>query len=99
MTEADWRHPRAHSLGMLINGEATDETDARGRPIEGDTLLLLINGGDAAITFDLPAQDIPGHWEKLVDTCEADQRGASVGSVNLEANSLVLLRYQRSAAQ
>ena len=34
---------------MLIYGDATDETDDRGRPITGDTLLLLFNAGDDAV--------------------------------------------------
>jgi glycogen operon protein len=96
MTEPDWRSPRTHSLGMLINGEATDETDSRGRPIEGDTLLLLINAGDEGITFDLPAQDLAGRWEKLIDTCESDRGEGAVDSVNLVAHSLVLLIYRLS---
>ena len=41
MTDEDWHNPNNRALGMLIHGEATDEQDDRGRPIKGDTLLLL----------------------------------------------------------
>src|SRR6266702_794720 len=42
MTDADWGDPESRILGMLIHGRATDEVDERGRPIFGDTLLLLM---------------------------------------------------------
>ena len=41
MTDDDWRNANNHALGMLIYGDATDETDDRGRPIKGETLLLV----------------------------------------------------------
>ena len=36
MTGDDWHDAQAHVLGMLIHGQATDETDDRGRPITGE---------------------------------------------------------------
>ena len=35
MSDDDWDEPDAHVLGMLIDGEATDEVDDRGRPVVG----------------------------------------------------------------
>ena len=37
LTEADWEDANVQSLGMLINGDATDETDDTGQPIN-DTM-------------------------------------------------------------
>ena len=37
MTGDDWNDWNNHALGMLIYGDATDETDDRGRPVRGDT--------------------------------------------------------------
>ena len=34
MTHEDWHDAESHAIGMLIYGDATDETDDRGRPIE-----------------------------------------------------------------
>ena len=36
---------------MLIDGEATDEVDERGHAVNGDTLLILMNSGDAGRPF------------------------------------------------
>jgi glycogen operon protein len=78
---------------MLIDGQATDETDARGRPVKGDTLLLLLNGGAGRVAFHLPQRSTPGGWMELVDTASAPSGAVRAQSVRLEAHSLVLLRY------
>ena len=44
MTDEDWADRSNHILGMIVPGQATDEVNERGRPIFGDTLLLLVNG-------------------------------------------------------
>ena len=59
MTQGDWNDRSRHTLGMLISGEASDETDDRGRPIQGDTMLLLLNNGHEAVRFTLPV--LTGH--------------------------------------
>ena len=48
LSDVDWRDVNSHSLGMLIDGAATDEVDERGHAVHGDTLLLIMNSGDAA---------------------------------------------------
>jgi isoamylase len=93
MTEADWQDPKNHVLGMLIDGRATDETDARGRPIEGDTLLLALNGGRSARYFRLPKREGQGAWSELVRTASPERRVLRGDAIHLAAHSLVLLRY------
>ena len=34
LTELDWHDPNTHVLGMLIHGQATDEKDDHGRPVD-----------------------------------------------------------------
>ncbi|HSL09887.1 MAG TPA: glycogen debranching protein GlgX, partial [Actinomycetota bacterium] len=53
MGDADWQDPENRVLGMLMPGRATDETDARGRPIHGRTLLLLLNSGSRSRSYTL----------------------------------------------
>jgi isoamylase len=95
MTESDWREAENHALGMLIDGDATDETDARGRPSKGDTLLLLFNGGNARVPFCLPAQDGRGQWVTLVHTAVRDTDAVVGDGIVLLPYSMVLLRYGR----
>jgi glycogen operon protein len=78
---------------MLIYGDATDETDDRGRPIKGETLMLLLNGSDKPVTFAMPAIEGDGIWADMIDTARRELHVVAEGSVNVDAFSLLLLRY------
>ena len=93
MGESDWHDGKNHVLGMLIDGKATDEIDSRGRPIEGDTLLLVLNGGPTARYFRLPEMEMQGSWYELVRTASPERRVLRGEAIHLAAHSLVLARY------
>ena len=95
MTEADWRDGTRRVLGMLISGEAADETDDRGRPVKGDTMLLWLNGGFETMACTAPAVPDPGTWVALLDTAREDDapRALDGDSAAVEGFSLVLLRH------
>ena len=94
MTAAEWEDPANHLLGMLIRGEASDETDQRGRRLNGDPILLLLNGGGRTKSFSLPAIGRPGTWTELVDTAHPAPRPVQEDRVSLVPHSLKLLRYE-----
>ena len=94
LQQADWQNGENHLLGMLISGHATDETDDRGRPIHGDTLLLILNGGDGDCRFTLPRVPEEGFWMTLLDSAHSECHGPQDGSsVMVAAHSLLLLRH------
>jgi glycogen operon protein len=93
MTDAEWNDPGNHVLGMLIRGEATDEVDERGRPLLGEAILLLVNGGARTKPFTLPVLD-GGAWAEVIDTAHPSPRAVRQSVVNLAAHSLMLLRYE-----
>ncbi|MFL5581920.1 MAG: glycogen debranching protein GlgX [Gemmatimonadaceae bacterium] len=104
MRQENWDDLVTHSLGMLVHGEATDDTDDRGRPIHGDTMLLLINASPGEVRFTLPAVDVPAQagderranvWTVLVDTARDELRLTEAGMHSLSPYSLVLLRHGR----
>jgi glycogen operon protein len=100
MTNEDWHNPESRALGMLIYGEATDETDDRGRPISGETLLLLTNSGESPVCFSLPViESQPGShhpehglWTELLDTTHRELAIVE-STVEVGAFGLTLLRY------
>src|SRR5215467_7576354 len=92
-TGRDWGNGNNRAIGMLIWGDATDETDDRGRPIVGETLLIIFNGGSEPTEFTLPQIDGGGIWTELVDTARRELRVVSTGCVEVAPNSLVMLRY------
>jgi isoamylase len=91
LTHADWHDPERRSVGMLIHGEATDERDERGRPLVGDTLLLLLNAGAEPVHFTLPAAE---GWEVLLRTApDTPASGYPFERFSLPHRSLALLRH------
>ncbi|HYG71371.1 MAG TPA: glycogen debranching protein GlgX [Actinomycetota bacterium] len=101
MTDEDWGDGENHVLGMLLHGRATDEVDERGRPIFGQTVLMLLNGGTRSRPFTLPRfEDEPGVWRILLHTAQPGQRVVRGEAVTLVAHAFVLLRYEdrRTAA-
>jgi glycogen operon protein len=93
MTDVDWRDAKAQTLGMLIDGAATDEVDERGHAVCGDTLLLIMNSGESAQSFVLPPLGGKNMWVIMVDTAREDMPVVKKSKVSLEAHSLMLLRH------
>jgi glycogen operon protein len=94
MTGDDWSDESNHVLGMLIRGEAPEEVDERGRPLRGDSLLLLLNGGARSKPFILPTLERPGAWTEVLDTSHELPRPVREDRVHLAAHSLILLSFQ-----
>src|SRR5204863_9541320 len=65
-----WTSPDTRAIGVRLNGDAILEVDERGRRISGDTLLLLLNADEEAVTFDLPSAAPIERWETLFDTAD-----------------------------
>ncbi len=93
MTEADWAERENRTLGMLLQGRATDDVDERGRTIFGETVLLLLNGGARSRLYTLPRAERPGAWEELLNTAHPGRRLVKLPTVNLTAHSTILLRF------
>jgi hypothetical protein len=93
MTQEDWRNPDLRTLGMLIAGTATDETDERGHLLHGDTELLIANASDQDIRFEVPKLDGPGVWIEVIDSARPERHVIDEGWVFVDAHALVLLRH------
>jgi len=94
MTMQDWADPHNHVLGMLIRGQASDDVDDRGRPVFGETVLLLLNGGPRSRHFAPPKLEGRGVWQELLNTAHpGPPRPVKAPALNLPAFSLLLLRF------
>ncbi len=94
MTTDDWRNPHNHVLGMLIPAYAADEQDCKGRRAQGETLLLLLNGGSRSQHFALPEVSEPGTWVELLNTAKPASQLKRRSGLNLPAHSLILLAHR-----
>jgi glycogen operon protein len=94
MSMEDWPNQRNQVLGLLIRGEASDDVDPRGRPVFGETVLLLLNGGARSRHFVLPKVQGRGMWQELLNTAHpGPPRLVRTPALNLLAFSLILLRF------
>ncbi|MEO7086143.1 MAG: glycogen debranching protein GlgX [Gemmatimonadaceae bacterium] len=93
MTGQDWASVDTHAIGMLVAGDATDETDDNGRPMTSDTLLLLFNSSASDVAFAMPAVAGPGGWFQVVDTASRELREPTSGVIELAPFALALMRF------
>lgn len=93
MTQAKWHEPFARCIGLRLAGDALDDWDEHGEPLEGKTLLILINAHHEQIPFILPAHKRGTRWEPLVDTSVVEPYGMVRGGTAypLEGRSLTVL--------
>ncbi|MEP6617730.1 MAG: glycogen debranching protein GlgX [bacterium] len=93
LTDVDWRNGEARVLGMLIDGAATDEVDERGAAVLADTLLIVMNAGEAPVSFTLPDMGDESVWVIMIDTAREELPVVRDGTVVVEAHALMLLRH------
>ncbi len=96
MTDEEWQHAFARSLGVYLSGAGITESDARGRPVSDDDFLLLFNASHEPIAFTLPAPGGEVKWLALLDTSREDGQPAHGAlapgeAYPLEARALALL--------
>jgi isoamylase len=70
MTTEQWQRPQSRALGLMLNGEVGTFHFRDGTPAPGELLLLLFNGNDSEIAFQLPRVPHGNVWRRLLDTSE-----------------------------
>jgi glycogen operon protein len=100
MSDADWNAGFVRCLGMRLEGHMVDEVDERGRPIVGDTLLILLNSHSDTIPFRLPPHHEREFWQPLLDTAHKPlhTRLRADDLYPLQGRTLAVLRLQHDWA-
>jgi glycogen operon protein len=101
MSDEAWQQANVRCLGVRLDGGALDEVDPRGRPLRGDTVLILLNAEDATVPFKLSAFVRRPIWECLVDTALPGREGRRFRGgtrFDLLGRSLALFRMYSQAA-
>jgi glycogen operon protein len=99
MSEHEWAHDFARSLGVYLSGELLGEVDQRGRGVHDDNFILLFNAHHERIDFRLPILCEGCVWQAILDThyhAGLDVDGNFLGNdlYPLEGRTLALLRQQ-----
>ncbi|MGH8056961.1 MAG: hypothetical protein ACREOH_06940 [Candidatus Entotheonellia bacterium] len=85
-------------LGVRLAGDLIGETDEKGDPVVGDTVLLLLNAHYEAIPFTLPALKEGQRWERVLETAEGSAEPSLVEGeppYALQGRSMAVLRTTR----
>ncbi len=104
MTDEEWAHDFARSLGVYLSGGALGEVDRRGRAIHDDNFILLFNAHHERLDFHLPILCEGCIWEVVLDThyhagLDTDGSYAGGDSYPLEGRTLTLLRQADGVSQ
>jgi hypothetical protein len=87
---------------VRLDGEIIGEVDDHGKPIVGDTLLLLLNAHYEAIPFALPSTKGDLKWQVLVDTAASPATGGGTVETekyDLKGRSMAVLVVPRVPAE
>jgi isoamylase len=98
MTPDDWLTEHL-AFGTGFVGNRLEMTDARGLPIGGDTLLILVNNRRHAQAFLAPERAKRAKWELLLDTSRPGVAGEVVqGMYDLPSRTLAVFRLAHGRA-
>ena len=101
MSDAAWTTADVRCLGVRLAGDLIAETNERGEPIVGDTLLLLLNAHHEPIPFTLPRHNVGQQWEQLFDTAQSTAGGGTFPELSpypLHGRSVAVFRTRIEAA-
>jgi glycogen operon protein len=103
MSEPEWQDQSARAVGVYLSGQAADVTDEQGQPIVGDSLLVLFNTSDRAVTFTFPAVNHGNAWRLALDTSNPDRpegrpRGFDGRRYRVGPRSVVVFKHPEADA-
>jgi glycogen operon protein len=98
MTDDQW-NSGTRAFAVRLAGDAITETDSRGEPIAGDTLVFLFNAHHEPVTFVLPEKPNRESWQLAFDTADAakadsDHPGGS--KYETQPRSLAAFRHAKA---
>ena len=95
MSDDAWNADFVRSLGVRFAGDLIGDTDDRGEPIVGETLLMLLNAHHDGISFTLPLTREEHRWQLVLDTANPDCEASTFEGKDhfqLTGRSLALFR-------
>jgi isoamylase len=97
MTRRDWENRELGWLGVFLSGDHTDMVDAHGRPVNGDSFLVVLNVSPEDVVFRLPAARLGTRWTVELTSADAGLRAGERGlrardELYMTARSITVLR-------
>lgn len=68
MTEENWDHDFAKSLGVYLNGHGLRLVDRKGQKVTDDDFYIVFNAFHGRLDFKLPSERFSEKWMRILDT-------------------------------
>ncbi|GAA4411288.1 glycogen debranching protein GlgX [Nibrella viscosa] len=97
MSEENWNHDYAKSLGIFLNGRGIRSVGPKGEKILDDSFYIIFNAHHEMLTFRLPPERWGNQWIEVLDTSENKVADESTSyeagdTIKVEGRSVVLLK-------
>jgi isoamylase len=101
MTDENWQHSFAKSMGVYLNGRGIHTRDSQGRKVVDDSFYIIFNAHYEPIDFKLPMENYGKTWHKVLDTARRNFRKenpvAPESVVAAEGRSILIYKSPRES--
>lgn len=99
MTEENWTHDYAKSLGIFLNGQGIRSKGPKGEHIIDESFYVIFNAYHDELEYILPEKKYGTKWTKILDTFENtinEDQGiyAAKDPITVQGRSIVLLKQE-----
>jgi len=101
MTEENWNHDFAKSLGVYLNGQGIRSVGPKGEKITDDSFYIIFNAYHGPLDYKLPSVKYGPGWIKIIDTAEdkiTEENGESYQPeqvIKVQGRSVILLKQSK----
>jgi len=98
MTQENWSHDFAKSLGVFLNGKAIPTDGPKGERLVDNNFYLVFNAYDGELPYVLPSEQFGSSWVKVIDTgenffCDDGAESFAPGErITVKGHSVVVLK-------
>lgn len=98
MSEENWNHDFAKSLGIFLNGKAIPSDGPKGERLIDNNFYIVFNAYDGELPYVLPSEEFGNAWVKVIDTHEnffeeeGGQSFAPGDTITVQGRSVVVLK-------
>lgn len=97
MSEENWQHDLAKSLGVYLNGKGIRCVNYDGERIYDDSFFIIFNAHEDALEYTLPPEECGSAWHKVIDTSDGfigeDEQEFKPGEIiEVQARSVMVLK-------
>jgi isoamylase len=98
MSEENWNHGFAKSLGVFLNGKGLPGDGPKGERFIDNNFYIVFNAYDGELPYVLPSEEFGNAWVKVIDTHEnyfGEEGGQSFApgdTITVQGRSVVVLK-------